>query len=107
MNFEEFEREVLRRRPTAMPTAFYALGLAEEAAEVAGEVKKEWREFGETPDNRLSDKRQGKLESEVFDTLFYLIQLRRSTGFNWEELYQKGLDKLDKLVSSGQAGWIR
>ncbi len=66
------------------------LGLANEAGEFAGKVKKLYRDKG----GQLSDEDREALKSELGDVLWYLTQLCTNLGFTLEEVAEANLDKL-------------
>lgn len=80
---------------------YTALGLASEAGEVAGKVKKILRdtEFIET--GRVSDERVMKLGSEVGDVLWYLAQLATELGLDLGLLAERNLTKLEARQDAG------
>lgn len=70
--------------------AYVALGLAGEAGEVAGKVKKIARDDG----YRISDEVRAKLADELGDCLWYVAQFATQLGFNLDAIATQNLAKL-------------
>jgi NTP pyrophosphatase (non-canonical NTP hydrolase) len=75
-----------------------ALGLASEAGEVCGKVKKVLRDragdFGKAP--------LAALEDELGDVLWYLAMLAADLGLSLEEIAARNLDKLRSRAERAQ-----
>ena len=93
----------------AVSTAFYprvhaitypALGLASEAGEVAGKVKKALRDNGSIYDEATV----AALKGELGDVLWYVAVLARDLGLSLEEVAQGNIDKLADRVERGVIG---
>jgi len=80
--------------------AYAVLGLTNEAGEVAGKVKKIWRdEFGE-----LFDHRRAEIASEAGDVLWYLSAVATELGVTLESLAAANLAKLQDRQSRNVLG---
>lgn len=74
---------------------FTTLGMNEEAGEVAGKVKKHYR------DNiPMVDARHG-IALELGDTLWYLSQTARLLGYTLEDIAKMNINKLDSRRARG------
>ena len=99
MTFDEYQK-------TARSTAIYppehrviypALGLASEAGEVAGKVKKSLRDdHGE-----ISAERREKIKDELGDVLWYAAQLATDLNASLEEIAANNLGKLRSRQDRG------
>lgn len=90
MNFEEYQS---RTAETAMYPPGYtypALGLSGEAGEVAEQIKKAIRD----DQGAITETRQGKLEKELGDVLWYLSQLATELGLSLDQIARTNLEKL-------------
>ncbi len=76
------------------------LGLASEAGEVAGKIKKVMRD-----DNMvLSDEKRGQIKDELGDVLWYVAQLATELNLDLEEIAQNNLTKLLSRQERGVLG---
>jgi NTP pyrophosphatase (non-canonical NTP hydrolase) len=94
MNLNEYQKK-------ANETAIYApkwvvvypaLGLASEAGEVAGKVKK----FIRDDRGKFTDARRFQIRDELGDVLWYLTALAGDLGFDLEDIAKRNLHKLEK-----------
>jgi NTP pyrophosphatase (non-canonical NTP hydrolase) len=74
-----------------------ALGLANEAGEVLGKIKKCYRDKGGTYDTDSLD----AIEAELGDVLWYLSQLALELGISLEQIAKRNLGKLQKRQDAG------
>jgi len=79
---------------------YAALGLANEAGEVAGEVKKILRD----DDGELTDERYAKLVSELGDVLWYAAQVASEIGVPLNLVTERNLAKLASRAERGVLG---
>lgn len=71
-----------------------ALGLAEEAGEAVGKVKKAWRNRGVTAGAELTGDERIALVYEIGDAMWYAAALADELDTNLEAVGQLNLDKL-------------
>ena len=102
MNFDEYQR---KSRATAKypvighPVVYPALGLPNEAGEVAGKIKKIFRDKG----GEISEETRAALKSELGDVLWYLAQLCTELEISLDDV---AVYNLEKLASRAQRGVI-
>jgi NTP pyrophosphatase (non-canonical NTP hydrolase) len=79
------------------PIPYCALGLTEEAGEVAGKIKKMYR------DNNgiLTDEQRNKIGNELGDVLWYLSVLANRLGLTLEEVALLNIEKRQHRKASG------
>ena len=100
MTFEEYQkksRETAVYPPIGESYVYPALGLVNEAGEVAGKVKKIFR------DNKgvLDEDRREILKKELGDVLWYLAQLSTDLELSLEDVAQYNIDKLKSRKDRG------
>lgn len=93
MNFDEYQKK-------ANETAIYpvlgakfvypALGLADEAGEVVGKIKKVMRDDG----GELTEEKKVEIKKELGDVLWYLAQLSTDLGIKFSEVAKANIEKL-------------
>ena len=100
-NFETYQREsrktwgvIAMNHPIVYPT----LGLANEAGEVAGKIKKIFRDRGGV----ISDEDRQALKYELGDVLWYLTQICTELNLTLEEIAAANLEKLFSRLERGQ-----
>jgi NTP pyrophosphatase (non-canonical NTP hydrolase) len=74
------------------------LGLVNEAGEVAGKVKKIFRDNGGT----IGDAEREALKYELGDVLWYLTQICTELGLSLEEVAAANVEKLFSRLERGQ-----
>lgn len=79
------------------PIVYPTLGLVNEAGEVAGKVKKLFRDKG----GEISDEDREALKAELGDVLWYLTQICTNLGLTLEEVAEANLDKLFDRLERG------
>lgn len=84
--------------PTDHPIVYPTLGLVNEAGEVAGKIKKIFRDKGGT----ISEEDRQALKYELGDVLWYLTQICTELGLSLEEVAQANLEKLFSRLERGQ-----
>jgi NTP pyrophosphatase (non-canonical NTP hydrolase) len=100
MNLDEYQE---RARATARypvighPVIYPALGLTNEAGEVAGKIKKIFRD----KDGVIDSGDILALKSELGDVLWYLAQLATELGLSLDEIASHNIDKLQDRLSRG------
>ena len=102
-SFETYQREsrktwnVIRMdHPIVYPT----LGLANEAGELAGKVKKIFRDKG----GRIDDEARAALKGELGDCLWYLTQICTELDLSLDEVAGANLEKLFSRLERGTIG---
>jgi len=69
---------------------YYALGLTDETGEVAGKIKKLYRDRN----GQIDDEYKKEIAKELGDVLWYLSALCRKFNLTLEEVAQMNIDKL-------------
>ena len=93
MNFSDYQK---RSRATAQypsighPVIYPVLGLANEAGEVAGKIKKVFRDKG----GEISAETRDALQAELGDVLWYLAQVCTELDILMDEVAESNLAKL-------------
>ena len=77
---------------------YYALGLVNEAGEVAGKIKKIHRDY----DGEVTDEYRKELAKEMGDVLWYLSALCEKFNLTLEEIAQMNIDKLYSRMERDQ-----
>jgi len=103
MHFSDYQH--LSRRTAHYPTIghpviYPALGLTNEAGEVAGKIKKIFRDKG----GAIGDADREVLKAELGDVLWYLAQVCTELDVSLEEVAQHNLDKLMSRQARGMIG---
>lgn len=78
--------------------AYYALGLCDESGEVAGKIKKLYRDHN----GQLTEEYKKEIEKELGDVVWYLSQICTKLGVSFEEVAQMNLDKLKSRMDRGK-----
>ena len=93
-----------RSRKTALytlighPVIYPTLGLVNEAGEVAGKIKKVFRD----KEGQFSEETLHALESELGDVLWYLAQVSTELGLNLDDIAEANLTKLSDRMDRGK-----
>ncbi len=100
MDFAEYQK--LSRRTAKYPAighpiVYPTLGLTNEAGEVAGKIKKLFRDRG----GQLDEAVRADLLSELGDVLWYLTQIAVELGFTLEEVAAHNIAKLADRQARG------
>jgi NTP pyrophosphatase (non-canonical NTP hydrolase) len=97
MNFDEYQRNAARTAiySPAHATVYPALGLASEAGEVAGKVKKYMRDGGSFI--MLRD----QLKDELGDVLWYIAAIARDLDLTLDEIAEHNNKKLIDRMNRG------
>lgn len=101
--FEAYQRESRKTWGVIAvdhPIVYPTLGLANEAGEVAGKVKKIFRDKG----GIISDDDREALKHELGDVLWYLTQICTELNLTLEEVAAANLEKLFSRQARGQLG---
>jgi NTP pyrophosphatase (non-canonical NTP hydrolase) len=103
MTFNEYQtqsRKTAAYPAIGHPIVYPALGLTNEAGEVAGKVKKIFRDKG----GQISEADRAALAAELGDVLWYLAQMCAELGLSLDEVAQANLDKLFSRQARGTIG---
>jgi NTP pyrophosphatase (non-canonical NTP hydrolase) len=101
--FNDYQRESRKTWQlvhTDHAIVYPTLGLANEAGEVAGKVKKIFRD----KDGKLSAEDREALKSELGDVLWYLAQICTELDITLEEVAEANLEKLFSRKERNQIG---
>jgi NTP pyrophosphatase (non-canonical NTP hydrolase) len=95
--YQAQSRKTWSEIPTDHPIVYPTLGLANEAGEVAGKIKKIFRDKGGqvTPEDREA------LKQELGDVLWYLTQICTELDLTLEEVAAANLSKLFSRQARG------
>ncbi len=100
-NFQEYQR-VSRRTwnlvQTDHPIVYPTLGLVNEAGELAGKVKKIFRDKAGV----ISETDREALKYELGDVLWYLAQIATELDLSLEDIAQANIDKLTSRLERNQ-----
>jgi NTP pyrophosphatase (non-canonical NTP hydrolase) len=99
MTFEEFHEQAYPRLPLPDGTHLlvYGLGLAEEAGEVAGKIKKLYRD----KNGVIDDEFRFAIKKELGDVLFYVRNVANEVELTMQQAAISCLDKLDDREKRG------
>ena len=103
MNFADYQREARKtaQYPTlGHPIVYPALGLSDEAGEVAGKVKKAMRDDGMI----ITAEREYEIIKELGDVLWYLSAVCDELGTNLEWVAMQNILKLESRKQRGVIG---
>jgi NTP pyrophosphatase (non-canonical NTP hydrolase) len=102
-SYQEQSRKTYSDIKTDDPIVYPTLGLVNEAGELAGKIKKIFRDKGGV----ISDEDREALKAELGDVLWYLTQICTNLGLSLEDVAEANLDKLfsrlerDKIKGEG------
>lgn len=100
LNFGDYQRLAARTGGAVEvnhPIVYPTLGLLSEAGEVAGKVKKIFRDRG----GAISDEDRVALTYELGDVLWYLSELCSQLGVRLEDVAQRNIEKLSDRAQRG------
>lgn len=102
LDFDEYQKETNKTAiyPKDKAIEYLILGLASEAGEVAGKLKKVIRDNGGVVDNAAKT----TLADEVGDVLWYISQIALELEIPMSELAQMNVDKLASRKERGVIG---
>jgi len=98
--FSEYQRESRKTWNlvhTDGPIVYPTLGLVNEAGEVAGKVKKIFRDKGGT----ISDEDRQELKLELGDVLWYMAQICTELGISLDDVAEANIEKLRSRLERG------
>ena len=104
LNIEKFQKYQVESRKTwgviqtDHPIVYPTLGLTNEAGEVAGKIKKIFRDKGGV----ISDEDREALKHELGDVLWYLTQICAELDLTLEEVAEANIVKLHSRLERGK-----
>lgn len=107
MDFSAYQKQ--SRKTALYPNTgdnlpYLALGIADEAGEVAGKVKKFIRDHNMRSIADLSEEQKQDLAKELGDVLWYIAQIATETGYDLKSIAQMNIDKLHSRLERGKLG---
>ena len=103
MDFTEYQtksRKTAGYPPIGHPVIYPTLGLTNEAGEVAGKVKKIFRDKGGV----IGEADRQALKGELGDVLWYLAQMCTELGLSLDEVAESNIEKLYSRLERGKIG---
>jgi NTP pyrophosphatase (non-canonical NTP hydrolase) len=103
MNFNEYQQKSRKTAvypPIGHPVIYPTLGLVNEAGEVAGKIKKVFRD----KDGQISEETRQALKAELGDVLWYLAQVSTELGLTLDEVAEANIAKLYNRLERGKIG---
>jgi NTP pyrophosphatase (non-canonical NTP hydrolase) len=100
MNFTDYQarsRRTAAYPPIGHPVIYPTLGLVNEAGEVAGKIKKVFRD----KDGEISPETLAALKAELGDVLWYLAQVSTELGLSLDEVAEYNIRKLEDRLQRG------
>jgi NTP pyrophosphatase (non-canonical NTP hydrolase) len=99
MTFDDYQKQALKTLlPSSNNIPYVALGITNEAGEVAGKVKK-WIRDNDGDIEKLDKK---AVADELGDTLWYMVMLAELLGLSFSEIARMNLDKLASRMERGK-----
>lgn len=101
MNFNEYQgksRKTAGYPAIGHPVIYPTLGLVNEAGEVAGKIKKVFRDKG----GQINEETRSALKAELGDVLWYLAQVSTELGLSLDEVAEYNLQKLYSRLERGK-----
>ena len=105
MTFDEYQEKSNKTATydeSASRLFYLGLGIADEAGEVAGKLKKFIRDNGVKSFEDLTDLQKEDLMKEVGDVLWYAAQLARQCDYKFSEVAQMNIEKLYSRLDRGK-----
>ena len=100
MNFSDYQAQAVKTAIYKHEIIYPALGLANEAGEVLGKIKKVLRDN----DGDFTPEMSKAISDEIGDVLWYIAALSRDLGVPLEQIAQSNLDKLNSRMARGVLG---
>jgi NTP pyrophosphatase (non-canonical NTP hydrolase) len=106
LSMNEYQAETASTAIYKWRVIYPALGLANEAGEVGGKIKKLIRDEGLKFDgtDNLTDKQRAAIGSELGDVLWYIAALARDLGISLNEVAHMNLEKLSDRKARSKIG---
>jgi NTP pyrophosphatase (non-canonical NTP hydrolase) len=103
MNFTDYQtksRRTAKYPAIGHPVVYPTLGLTNEAGEVAGKIKKIFRD----KNGIIGEEELAALKSELGDVLWYLAQVCTELGLSLDEVAEHNIEKLYSRLERGKIG---
>jgi NTP pyrophosphatase (non-canonical NTP hydrolase) len=103
MNLADYQiqsRKTAKYPTIGHPVIYPVLGLANEAGEVAGKIKKIFRD----KDGFIGETERAALKAELGDVLWYLTQICTELEISLEDVAEYNLEKLFSRLARGKVG---
>jgi NTP pyrophosphatase (non-canonical NTP hydrolase) len=101
MDFSDYQtksRKTARYPAIGHPVVYPALGLVNEAGEVAGKIKKVFRD----KDGHISEETREALKAELGDVLWYIAQVATELNLSLDEIAEHNITKLYDRLERGK-----
>ncbi len=101
MNFNDYQhksRKTAKYPAIGHPIIYPALGLVNEAGEVAGKIKKIFRD----KDGQISKETRSALKAELGDVLWYVAQVCTELELSLDEVAKYNIEKLYSRLERGK-----
>ena len=101
MEFNEYQsksRKTAKYPAIGHPVIYPALGLVNEAGEVAGKIKKIFRDKG----GEISEESRAALKAELGDVLWYIAQVATELNLSLDEIEEYNIAKLYDRLERGK-----
>lgn len=95
--YQEKSRKTAGYPAIGHPLIYPTLGLVNEAGEVAGKIKKVFRDKG----GQINEETRQALQAELGDVLWYLAQICTELGLSLEEVAEANIKKLYDRLERG------
>lgn len=95
--YQKISRKTAQYPDIGLPLVYPAIGLADEAGEVLGKVKKLFRDH----DGIVTDEFRDAIKKEAGDVLWYLAQLCTELGLKMDDVAMENLTKLQSRAERG------
>lgn len=100
MNINDYQDQAVKTAIYKHPVIYPALGLANEAGEVLGKIKKVLRDN----DGDFTAEKREEIGAEIGDVLWYIAALARDMDLSMSDIAQCNLDKLNSRMARGVLG---
>jgi NTP pyrophosphatase (non-canonical NTP hydrolase) len=100
MDISDYQTQAVKTAIYKHDVIYPALGLANEAGEVLGKIKKVLRDN----DGDFTAEKREEIGAEIGDVLWYIAALARDLGIPLEKIAQDNLDKLNSRMARGVLG---
>ena len=101
MNFNDYQtksRKTAKYPAIGHPVIYPVLGLVNEAGEVAGKIKKVFRD----KDGQISAETRDALKAELGDVLWYVSQVATELGLSLDDIAEANIAKLMDRLERGK-----